>query len=237
MDQINKAVHRARNNKASFERAMNKSKRPPGTLFVAFSGKKGAGKDTALEMALQICKRAGLNCTSTSFAKPLKEMCINVLGLSRELVYGSQEDKSKICHVEWDGFPLDVRLKYSHDIDIFDGRRLPRCGPMTVREVLQVMGTDVFRMIDNDVWAKAPFNQDWSEYDIVFFNDCRFPNEKMLTEENGGVIIRIDRTLAHNDEHESETALDNAQFDYRYLNDGTLVELFEFIEHVMSEVL
>lgn len=237
MDQITQAIRRARKNKQSFGRAMNKEKRPPGTLFIAFAGKRGAGKDTAAEMAADICRQSGMTVTSTSFAKPLKDMCINVLGLDRELVYGTQKQKNELCHIEWDGFPLDVRLKYSEDLDPLDGRRLPRCGPMTVREVLQVMGTDVFRTIYDNVWAQAPFNQDWEEYNVVLLTDCRFPNEKSLTEDNNGVIIRIDRSLQGNDEHPSETGLDDAEFDFRYQNDGSLTELYEFVQHTMSEIL
>jgi hypothetical protein len=216
---------------------MNKQKRPPGTLFIAFSGKPGAGKDTAAKMSIDICRQAGLRATAISFAKPLKDMCIDILGLDRELVYGTQEQKSELCHIEWDGFPLDVRLKYSEDIDLFDGRRLPRCGPMTIREVLQVVGTDIFRTIYSNVWAQAPFNQNWEDFDVVLLSDCRFPNEKSLTEDNNGVTIRIDRSLKDSHEHPSENSLDDAEFNFRYQNDGSLIELYEFLQHAMSEIL
>lgn len=209
--------------------AMECRQKLPGTVFIALSGRKQVGKDTATSIMKATLEAAGLQVTTTAFAEPLKEMCINILGLKRELVYGSNDDKNTPSTILWDRFPMDVRLKYS-DVT------WPRSGPMTVREVLQVMGTDVFRAIEDNVWARAPFNRDWSDYDVVFLTDCRFPNEKKVTEQHGGIVIRLERNTGYIDNHPSETALDGADFDKRffYQNNGTLEELHTFLRSVLE---
>lgn len=197
------------------------------TKFIGISGKKQAGKDTAAKMISDLLRENGKTCHITYFAEPLKEMCISILGLDRNLVYGSNEDKNKLTHIKWDTFPHDVRLKYTH-------KELIRRDYMTIREVLQVLGTDIMReMFDYNIWAKAPFNRKWDE-DVVILADVRFENEKHFTEVNGGFIIRLERNTGLNDSHISETALDNMEFQYKFRNDGTFQELEDFLKRVLK---
>lgn len=86
------------------------------------------------------------------------------------------------------------------------------------------------------------FYQNW----IV--TDCRFENELKAVKDRGGVSIRVNRTpriikLSENtsyefnpvldEEHYSETALDNAEFDYTIDNNGTVEELIEKVREVL----
>lgn len=198
----------------------------PGTLFVAFSGKKQVGKDTSADMLMDILEQKGMKVAVTAFAEALKEMTINILGLDRVLVYGSNEDKETLTHISWEHIPLEIRMVYSKD-------GLPIVGQMTIREVLQVVGTNIFRlMLENDVWANSPFRRDWSEYDVVIITDCRFPNEKEITEKHGGIVIRLTRDTGLVDDHSSETALDEYEFKYTYDNNGS----FEDLENYLREL-
>lgn len=214
--------------------------RPPGPLFIALSGKKQVGKDTATEMAADLLRSAGKRVGVTAFAEALKDIAINVLGFDRNLVYGSNEDKETSTHVLWDNFPMDIRLKYSNEHfegEWGGGRPIPRDGTMTIREVLQVMGTDIFReMFEEDVWANSPFRRDWREYDVVIITDCRFPNEKRVTDERDGVTIRLVRDTGFVDNHPSETALDDYTFERTYDNNGTLEELRAFVANTLQEL-
>lgn len=207
--------------------------------FIALSGKKQVGKDCATQMIREILEKCGLRVAVTAFAEPLKELCINILGLKREYIYGSNEDKNRLTHISWEGFPFEVRTKHATEfwppLRLYGGEEIknpaPRCGPMTHREVLQIMGSDIFRTIQDDIWARAPFNRDWSGYDVVILTDCRFPNEKLATEQNGGIVIRLERDTDLIDNHISETALDGAEFDPRffYKNNSTLEDLSFFV--------
>jgi len=177
----------------------------------------------------------------TAFAKALKDTAINILGLERDLVYGSNDDKETLTHIVWDNFPEEIRFKYADKSkDPMSGASMwhgPRCGPMTIREVLQVMGTDIFReMFEQDVWANSPFRSDWSEHDVVFITDCRFPNEKRVTEERNGVTIRLLRNTGFTDNHSSEVALDDYTFERTFENNGSLDELARFVRKTLLEL-
>ncbi len=218
-------------------------------LFVAISGKKGSGKD---ELARLIHLRLDSKFSSeiTHFADPLKEMCIQLFGLDRNLVYGSNADKERLTTVEWDGFPLRVSCKYSSEtilepintngvtwgddlVELNENgllRKVPRSGPMTHRELLQVMGTDIFReRVYGNIWAEYPFKQDWKDANVVFIADCRFPNEVAETLNHGGVVIRVERDTGHADTHPSETALNGYDWNqpnhFLVTNNGTLDDL------------
>jgi len=207
------------------------------TRFIAFSGKKQVGKDTATAMLVDVLKDRGISVSVTAFAESLKRMCIEILGLKYEGVYGSNEQKNALTNILWDNFPETVRMKYATERDPTMGDWFPRCGPMSSREVLQVMGSDIFRMmIDNDVWARAPFNKQW-DTDVVILTDCRFPNEKAIVEEKDGVVIRLERNTGLHDDHISETALDNAAFGIKYHNNGTLEDLKEFVISLANKII
>ena len=79
--------------------------------------------------------------------------------------------------------------------------------------------------------------------------DMRFPNELKAIEDKGGITIRVERVKPREvflinthqtintftKEHESETALDNAKFDYIIENDGTLLELIAKVRQILIE--
>jgi hypothetical protein len=109
---------------------------------------------------------------------------------------------------------------------------------MTIREVLQVLGTDIFReRVYEQVWAEAPFKQDWEGINVVLLTDVRFPNEVAAVEERGGCVLRIDRSVTglDSDNHASETALDDFDFEFRYQNDGTLEDLRKRVHSFLRE--
>lgn len=211
---------------------------PPGPVFIALSGKKQVGKDTSGQIIARLLTEQGKRVAFTAFAEALKEMCIGVLGLQRSFVYGTDAEKNMPTHIKWDTLPFHIRSKY------YTGFRATPCGQdelrtglMTVREVLQIMGTDIFReMFENDIWANSPFRRNWSDYDVVVITDCRFPNEKSVTEARGGTVIRIERNTGLTDTHASETSLDNAAFDHRYVNNESLQELEEFLKQTLTKI-
>lgn len=206
----------------------NGAKNTPGTLFVAFSGKKQVGKDTAAEMVQEILTEAGHRVTITAFAEALKSIVTNVLGLPESSVSGSNIEKNAGTHIVWDNLPTDIRLKYSTE-----GTE-PRSGPMSGREVMQVLGTDIFRSMFNDnVWAHSPFRPSWTFWDVVIITDCRFPNEKLAVESNDGILVRLTRDTGFEDDHISETALDGHSFEHVYDNNGT----FEDMRHYLRRLL
>lgn len=227
-------------------------KQTPHPVFIAMCGKKQVGKDTSTAMAVEILNTHGKKVFITAFANTLKDMCVNTLGIKKEGAYGTDADKNALSPLFWDTLPLDIRLKYSNEYITYESeygsfadvpdrketqQKMPRSGPMTNREVLQVVGTDIFRtMLDNNVWVNATLHRDWTGFDVVIVTDCRFPNEKQAIEDAGGYVIRLERNTGFTDNHASETALDNTMFQIKYENNGSLDELYFFMQTTLRDL-
>jgi len=203
------------------------------TRFIVIAGKKQSGKDTLARMLVEELEEDGFTAEIVSFADPLKRACHIVFGIPLELMYGSDRDKESLTTLMWDGLPKAVCKKY-HPLQ---GHY--RTGAMTVREVLQVIGTDIFReCVYQDVWAAAPFVAKY-ESDFVIIPDGRFPNEVEYGMNAGAVTIRIKRDTGLVDQHTSETSLDgtpDSAFNFVYNNGGTLDDLRSFAEDIVSEL-
>jgi hypothetical protein len=187
------------------------------------------------------------DCKIYSFADPLKKFCIDVMGLSYEWCYGTELDKNSLTKYKWDNLPIDIRIKYSiciepvHDIVITTekedsegfacisnisckgGEALPRIGPMTAREILQVFGTNVMRnMFSSTIWVDGTINTIKNyKAKIAFVADTRFVSEvNAIMDEKNGYLIRLQRKIS-DDIHPSEVELDN--FDFNKFGDRVLV--------------
>ena len=97
----------------------------------------------------------------------------------------------------------------------------------------------------------TPENIQWGEvYPNWIITDTRFPNELQAVKDKGGINIRVNRPKERElilrnansiidtrktlePKHKSETALDNATFDYTIENDGTLDELIDKIRALL----
>ena len=136
---------------------------------------------------------------SFSFADPLKSIAIQLFGLTEEQCYGTDEDKNTPINIKWENMPNVINAS----------------GFMTAREFLQHFGTDVCRGIKPDIWTSACINRILSSgTELAIVPDVRFPNEVESIQKAGGKVIRLTRK-PHEDEHDSETALDGYdEFDH-----------------------
>lgn len=135
-----------------------------------------------------------------SFADMLKRnVCMNVLGLTYEQCYGTDADKETVTHLCWENMPEN------------QGKH----GFMTAREVMQFVGTDLFRKMYGNVWVDATIRQIKKDKPVIAIaGDCRFPNEVDGVHTAGGKVIRYTRApFAGQDEHLSENALNEKVFD------------------------
>lgn len=137
-----------------------------------------------------------------SFADPLKEFCMSAFGLTEQQCYGADADKNSLSKLQWKDMPgFDTHNNPSYDAN--------KQGLMTAREVLQYFGTEIVRKMNFDAWAEACIKKiQYEQSDFALITDCRFPNEVRSVQEAGGKVIRLTRS-PFNDNHMSETALDN----------------------------
>lgn len=152
-----------------------------------------------------------------------KTICIDILGLSYESVYGTDEDKNKLTHIKWEDMPgvvtepLDENLEYEEVVgrlgkyyDKLDGVIYHEPGFMTGREVMQYVGTDIFRRMLPDCWARATVKKIVEDApEIAMVCDCRFEDEIKAIQDAGGLVVRLTRNSDSDDTHYSETALND----------------------------
>jgi hypothetical protein len=158
-----------------------------------------------------------------AFADDLKKMCMDVFLLKHEQCYGTNQQKDSLTKYLWE--------------------KMPNCPPdksgyMSAREIMQHVGTNVFRKIYDNIWTDACLNrigQDTTQFAVI--TDCRFPNEVISSQNSGGKVIRLTRNINPDDNHDSETALDGwEKFDYILDNEKlTIEESCQELHNVLKE--
>lgn len=136
-------------------------------------------------------------------ADTLKDFCVDVLGLQRGDVYGTDEDKSKLTQYQWENMP---GIYTGWDQGLHDYVTYHEPGPMTVREVLQYVGTDMFRKMNPNIWINALIRRiECEKPEIALICDVRFDNEFEILEEKDAIILGLCRDIFNSqDTHASE---------------------------------
>lgn len=181
------------------------------------------------------------------FASKLKQICSILTGIPVKN-FEDQEFKKTNLGEEWVIQPTNV----------FGGKQDFTVN-MTVRELLQKVGTDLFRdRLHNNVWINALFSEykptrmtssfppdNDLGYPKWLITDLRFPNEFQAIKDRGGICVRVNRfekqtfynpNVSFPDGiaiHESERALDDYPFDYEITNKGSIEELIEEVKKML----
>ena len=107
------------------------------------------------------------------------------------------------------------------------------------RELYQLLGTDIARNIDVNVWVKGAniFSRNHPDQNIVI-TDVRFSNEAFWIREQGGIVVYLQSDTRGIDEHSghsSENGLQGSDVDIIIQNDGTINALHEKLEELKTE--
>jgi hypothetical protein len=148
-----------------------------------------------------------------SFADSLKFAAVELFGLKPENVFGTDEQKMAITHLLWENMP-GVSTKAGHKKKCPEGLVYHEAGPMTAREFLQFLGTEIGRKMYPPIWINSTINNIVAEQSgLAIITDVRFPDEVQAIQDAGGYVIRLNRDILE-DSHVSETALDPENFDW-----------------------
>ena len=162
-------------------------------MLIGLTGKKGSGKDT---IANYLVSKYGF--IKLSFGEAVKDIVHIITGWDRELIEGST-DESRI-------FRETVKHKIYNK---------------TCRELMQIIGTDLFRNhFDENIWTNIIINK-INIYNSYVISDVRFDNEAIAIKNQGGILIKITRSTSSSnlDLHISESGI-TTPIDFEILNDG-----------------
>lgn len=184
---------------------MSPDEKPATPRLVVFCGPRRAGKGTCAEYLMGHLRKRGLTPRKVDFADPLREISGIVFGVSQ---------------AEF----LDPVLKE---------RPLDSWPFLSPREILQTVGTDLFRYQWPDVWLRAwqrTARQHLAQGPtaVVVTTDCRFVNEAEAVRslDPKAMILRVTRdSLVGVDRHASEMEWSAIPFDWEVPNNGTLPDL------------
>ncbi len=211
--------------------------------LLGVSAKIGCGKDTFFEI---LQKKTNNAYENKKFAGKLKQIASIITGISIEN-FEDQDFKKTFLSDEWSYLPKDEIVT--------DGIGL-MFKKMTVRDFLQKLGTEAMRDgLHTNVWVNALFSdyvpqqykimkdivklsaeelvikrESYAYHPSWCITDMRFANEYDFIKSKGGILIRINRPGVPQNDHPSETSLDNFKFDYVIDNNGTIEDFEKKIE-------
>lgn len=235
-------------------------------MIIGINGKIGSGKDTVGKIIQYLqCHNTGeitiqdvmsnpehewwleeqSKFEIKKFAGKLKQIASLLTGIDVEK-FEDQEFKKTYLSEEWGA----VRRNPLQAIPVFKDIQFNEM--MTVREFLQILGTEAMRdNLHENVWVNALF-ADYKEeiyrsevptraagfidhyvYPKWIITDMRFPNELESVVLRNGLTIRVVRPGSSTGLHTSETALDDTEFHYNIINDGTIEDLVEKVREVL----
>lgn len=209
-------------------------------MIVGISGFIGSGKGT---VATQLTEKYGFR--KDSFAASLKDACSVMFDWPRDMLEGET---------------LESR-KWREEIDEWWSTKLA-IPNLTPRLTLQLIGTDVLRNNFSDaIWFTTVENRirkNPSQHVVI--SDVRFPNEIKFIQDNGGVMIKVNRgpapvwyetavlankgnslaknamTTVYAGAHLSEWAWVGTKFDYEINNDSTFENLSSQLEDIINGI-
>lgn len=150
---------------------------------------------------------------SYNFAGCLKQICKDMFGATDEQLYGTQGQKATpIEGLLWENMcgtiaPKANRTKKELEL-IEEAKLVEKSGPMTVRELMQYLGTDVFRRANNECHANScirAIKADNPAFAII--GDLRFRDTEVpAVKKNEGLTLYLTRDL-YGGTHASETSI------------------------------
>lgn len=157
------------------------------TKIIILTGKARSGKDTSCFAIKDYLQQyyPDLNVKKYAFADSIKQISVDLFNLDPKDCWTDKKDNMKKTHLQWHGRKLSVR------------------------EFLQVFGTDICRKLWHDCWVFKTHNNIIADnMDIALISDARFPSEINYFLPFDPLVIRLLRNPLKS-QHSSETSLDD----------------------------
>ena len=147
--------------------------------FITLYGKKRSGKNTVANLVREyvVARKMLWNIKEASFAQPLRQIIGILYDIPDEILFNDSM-KDMLLDITWE------------EININNGKS----GRMTYRELLQALGTDLFReQWSHNIWALIPFRTQYPNNSLILITDARFENELRMSRKHQGINIHIVR--------------------------------------------
>jgi energy-coupling factor transporter ATP-binding protein EcfA2 len=165
-----------------------------------------------------------LKFTQLGFADPLKLIICILFKLDFDIVNGTTE--------------LDRRIRETFEIPVHNGSK-------TIRQMLQYLGTDVFRnKLGDDIWIKIMERRLKKIQGNCIITDVRFDNEAQLIKDLDGILICMYRNKEDfsikEDQHISSTnfikwtTLEHNRINYYIENNSTIHKIKEKMDIILK---
>jgi hypothetical protein len=206
------------------------------TNLIAFAGRKRSGK-TTLAKLLQLED----NAVIITIANYLKYLCCDLMGLSYEELIEKKDNGYTFDIIPDNKWYKIIDKETNIGIDNIK-KELEGKHITNIRQLLQVIGTDVIRKYDEN-WHVNKMIEEIESYPndkLIVIDDVRFPNErKAILERSGRLFFIVRPNVSEVSNHASETALKWQDFDLNniIINDNMPLEKFkaEFKVHYAND--
>ncbi len=185
--------------------------------LIGTRGKAGAGKDTLADYLV-----AKHGYTKLSFATPLKRIVCIITGWDFDFVNGATTELRALRETK-------MHPVYN----------------MTCRQLLQFVGTELFRnQLHPEIWVQCLVQDVQTRFESdplsrIIITDCRFPNETKALTKLGGMILHLKRECSQSC-LQGNTAGHASEKDFKVegecelLNSGTVENLYQGFERLFS---
>jgi hypothetical protein len=181
------------------------------------------------------------------FADKLKDCVCLILGCSRQMLEDRNYKETELGDEWWyyiakdNKTPLGLITLEEYDLLNENQKDYLKLFKLTPRLILQILGTDCARkIIHPNIWVNSLMSEykEKNGYPNWIITDVRFPNEAKAIKAKNGIIIKINRynnliETSGIQQHASEIALDNYDFDYVIENNGTIEDLIFKINKII----
>lgn len=221
-------------------------------MIIGISGKLGSGKTQVAQIIYENLPTGSSVVVETTFGQHLRQFILACLGLPTHL--NSPDFKATLdrgnkdlpLHCIFGSLDLDDHhimvqthlLMRNFNVRMCAGLKTKliqtlRDKTLNLREVMQIVGTDIVRKAYPQAWVKLAEKEILrlkQEYKHILVTDVRFPNEAKLVKDLGGEVIEIIRPNNPHEGggiqgHSSEQRLPPKLVDIELMNDGDLGDL------------
>ena len=204
--------------------------------LIGFAGRKRCGKTTLAKLLQE-----EENAIIITIADYLKYLCCDLMNMSYEELIEKKDNGYTFDIIPDERWFKIIDKRTNIGVDNIK-KELENKHITTIRELLQVIGTDVIRKYNENWHVQKMIDEieSYSEDKLIVIDDVRFPNEKeAILNRSGEVFFILRPNILEVSNHVSETSLTWQDFDEKHviINNNLSLSAFKlhFLMHYKNE--